>query len=103
MPSRASVAVAFERPLGLAQGVAFGDRLPFVVVGLAPCGGQLDLGASVLEVHTERHEGGAAVLERAAELDDLLVVQQQLARPLRIDFTSGPLSTIPHSYESSTK
>ena len=59
------VAFALQRPLGLAERVALGDGLALVVARLAPCGRQLDLGAAVLEVDAERHEGGAPVLERA--------------------------------------
>ena len=77
--------------LGLAEGVALGDGLALVVAGLAPRRRQLDLGPAVLEVDAERHERRAPVLERPRELDDLLVVQQQLAGAHRVELAPREL------------
>src|SRR5258706_14630700 len=83
------LAFALHRPLGLALGVALGDRLALVVAGLAPGDRQLHLRPPVLEVHAERDERDALLLGCPCELDDLLVVQQQLARPHRIEVAAG--------------
>src|SRR4051794_2678179 len=73
-----------HRALHLAFGLALADRLALVVDVLAAGEGDLDLGVWALEVHARRHDGETAFADPAGEAIDLLAVQQQLARAIRL-------------------
>src|SRR5689334_6039243 len=69
-------AAAFAVPRALFQGLAL------IVQLLAARQRDLDLGAaSLVEIELKRHHRHALALDRAGELVDLPLVQQQLARP----------------------
>src|SRR5258708_37268025 len=70
-------AAFFARPVALLLGLAL------VVQLLALGERELDLGpALVVEIELERHQRHALALDRADQLVDLALVQQQLARAL---------------------
>src|SRR6187402_649670 len=73
--------------IGLAQ-FAFGvgrlERLPFVVEVFAARHGQLHFCTPFFEVHPERHQREPLVGRLAGELLDLTLMQQELARSLRL-------------------
>src|SRR5207245_9204906 len=72
-----------SRPLAgalcLALGVALRDGSALVVGPLALGHCQLDLGAAVLEIDAQWHEGHALLARGAGQRVDLLAVQEQLA------------------------
>src|SRR5262245_4129168 len=73
-----------QQPAALARPVALLLGLALVVQLLALGQRDLDLGpALVVEIDLERHDGHALALDRAHQLVDLPLVQQQLSRPLR--------------------
>src|ERR1044071_4229263 len=75
LPQQASL---FAIPVALLLGLAL------VVQLLALGERQLDLGAAlVVEIELERHQRHAFALDRADQLADLALVQQQFARTLR--------------------
>ena len=88
-----SVGTAAQRPLGLALGVACGEGLALVVVALAPRQPELDLRPPLLEVDAERDERQALLLGLARDLVDLVVVEQELAAPDRIQLAAGERRT----------
>ena len=56
----------------------------------------LDLGAALLvEIKLERHDGHALALDRAGQLVDLALMQQQFARPLRRVIEAAAPADIP--------
>src|SRR5438874_13023125 len=77
-------ASAARRALDLSLGVALRDRLPLVVLPLAPPQPDLDLRAIAREVNAQRDERVALLANLADEARDLLAVQQQLARAHRL-------------------
>src|SRR3954469_23818024 len=83
VPLLAEVAAARHGALGLAAVLPLAQRLPLVVLALALGDGDLDLGPAVLEVDLERDEGVAALLHPVADLEDLLLVEEQLPLPPR--------------------
>src|SRR5258705_5669510 len=77
-PLIAHQAALFAVPVALLLGFAL------VVQLLALGERKLDLGAAlVVEIELERHQGHALPLDRADQLADLALVQQQFARTLR--------------------
>src|SRR6266581_6770859 len=79
-PSIATALAAPHRPVDFAFCVAFGDRLPLVVLPLSSRQAKLDLGVVAREVHPQRDERVALLTHLADEARDLLSVEQQLAR-----------------------
>jgi hypothetical protein len=77
-PFRAQQTTAFTIPASLFQGVTL------VVQLLTARQRDLDLGASLrVEIQLQRNHRESLPLDRADQLVDLALVQQQLARPLR--------------------
>src|SRR6478736_4185882 len=68
--------------LGLSLVFALADRLALLELALALRDGDLDLRPAVREVEPQRHERVSAGRDRVRQLDDLVLVQQQLARAL---------------------
>src|ERR1035437_10358992 len=83
-PSSAADLTQFT--LHVAGHVALADRFALVVEVLALGQGELDLGARPWprKVHPGRHQRQPTLSRAAEQAVDLLTVQQQLARPLRI-------------------
>lgn len=84
-PSCCSASIAFlQRPLYLTASVSFGQVTTLVARLLAASNGDLDLGASVLEVQPRGNERQATFANLADERGDLAAVQQELPVPVRI-------------------
>src|SRR5690606_1768091 len=73
-----------QRALDLALLLALADRVALVVAALAARQRELDLGAAVLEVERERHQGEAALRHLPRQPRDLAAVREQLAIAARI-------------------
>src|SRR5215212_8720419 len=74
-----------QQPAALAGPVALLLALAFVVQLLALGERNLDFGAAfVVEIDFQRHDCHALALDRADQLVDLALMQQELARPLRL-------------------
>src|SRR5689334_16928407 len=74
-----------QQPAALARPVALLLALALVMQLLAPGEGDLDLGAAfVVEIDFQRYDGHALALDRADQLVDLALMQQELARPFRL-------------------
>src|SRR5207302_1944236 len=67
------------------------DVPPLVPDFLASSERELDLGTTVLEVEPRRHERQAALRDLARERGELLLVQEQLAVPVRVVVRQVPL------------
>src|SRR4051795_4515249 len=78
VPLLAEVAAGRHGALGLATVLPLAQRLPLVVLALALGDRDLDLGLAVAEVDLQRHERVAALLHAVADLQDLLLVQEEL-------------------------
>ena len=76
--------LALHGAIHLAFHFALADRVALVVLLLAARQRQLDLGAPVLEVEAQRHQGEAAFFHFAGEARDLIAVQEQLAGAHRL-------------------
>src|SRR5690606_22691691 len=72
-----------HRPLRLALVLLLAQGLPLVELLLASHQRDLDLGPPLEEVQLERHDRAALLPGLAAELDDLVLVQQELALAAR--------------------
>src|SRR6266567_6856491 len=73
-----------QQPAALARPVALLLGLALVVQLLALGECDLDLGAAfVVEIDLQWHDGHAFALDRAHQLVDLPLVQQEFARPFR--------------------
>src|SRR5699024_306475 len=77
---------------GFPLAVAFGNRLPLVVLLLTRGDRDLDLGITVEEVQRQRHDGGPVLAGHlAGQLVDLAAVEQQLAGPAGRMIGPGPV------------
>src|SRR5450631_985818 len=83
-----------DGPLSLTFILLGTKRLPFVVGALALGKGDLDLCVTVLEVQGQRHDGVPALLVLLDELDDLCLVEEQLAAPARCVVVPGGLGVL---------
>src|SRR5207342_1747407 len=83
------VGAAFEGALGLALGVSLREDLTLVVVPLALRQADLHLRPAVLEVDAEWDDGQALLLGLVPDLGDLLLVQEQLPAPYRIQLAAA--------------
>src|SRR5206468_5165770 len=77
--SSSSAAPALELALDAALRLAVGDVAPLVAAFLAPRQGELDLGATVLEVEARRDDGEPFLGHLRGEPLDLTAVQKELA------------------------
>jgi len=74
-----AAALDADRALRLTAVLPLAQRVPLVVLLLAPGDRELDLGAAVLEVQGQGHEGLALLPDRGLDPLDLEPVEQQLA------------------------
>src|SRR5690606_41793562 len=79
-----SVERALQRPVHLALGVARGGVAPLVVQLLAAPHRDVELRPAVLEVEPQGHDREPLAAHGALELGDLLALEAQLPRPLRL-------------------
>src|SRR5690606_2742200 len=83
-----------DRALSLTPILLLTQRLTLVILLLALCERNLDLGATIFEVELQRHNRHATLTRLLVELVDLLTVQQQLALATRCVIRPGTVQIL---------